>query len=192
MNPETLEGFLFEKFQNRDFSSIKGTRLAFHIPLNEQLLNAIIQAMLSKSGLLKDLKSLHISEMDENGFLIAIDHRKLAKKLRCEVGEIYYNHHSEPILEVKYLEGLKVYEKIALTSAISLKKSWNWFTSQWLDGSSGSEKGRTAFEVSSSKLTLNLSQLLIQNNLEYLVPLITWNDISTDENKLVIDFSIKI
>jgi hypothetical protein len=192
MHSETLNGFLSEKLQKQDFNGIKGTNLAFHIPVEEELLNSIIQTIISTSEKMEDIHTLHFSEMDENKFLIYIDHKRLNKTIRCEIQELDYNSRSEPILQIKFLEGFQLFEKFALTSVISIKKGLNWFKSKWHDETSPREQAETAFKISSSKLTLNISQLLKQQNLDYLIPLITWNDISTNEDKLVIDFNIKV
>jgi hypothetical protein len=192
MNPETLKNTLLTKLQKHDYNGLKGTSLFFHIPLQEKLFNIIIQSILSTSDKLQDFDSIYFSEMKENEFVLYLDHKKINKTLRCKILEIDNNHQSEPLLIIVFLEGIRFHEKVVLETVKTLKKGWNWFKTQWQDDSGILEKAKPVVEITSSSLKVNLSQILKQQDLDYLNPLISWKKISTHENKLIIDISFKI
>ncbi len=192
MNSESLKDFILNELQKHDHDGLKGTKLSVHIPIQEKLLNIIAQTIVSTSEAMKDFDSLYFSEMGENEFLLYIDHKKFKKNIRCEIQGIEYNYYSDPILKIKFLEGIHFYEKVALKSATTFKKGWKWLKTKWQDENGSQEKAKPAVDISSSKLKINLSQLLKQQDLDYLTSLISWEDVSTHENTLVIDFSIKV
>ncbi len=192
MNSDTLKDLLLDKLQKHDYDGLKGSHLAVYVPLQEKILNIIVQTIIASSDKMQDFESIYFSELNENEFLVYIGHKKLNKTVRCRILEIDHNHQSEAVLIIEFLEGIHFYEKIALESAKTLKRGWKWFKEQWKEKAESPEKEKPAVEISSSKLKINLFQILKQQGLDYLNPLILWKSITTHENKLIIDFSIKI
>lgn len=192
MDFESLKGLFLEKLQKRDFKGFKGGNLSLYIPIQEGLLNSLIEYLISTSKRMQDFEYLAFNELDNNRFLVVIKHRKLNKTVRCEIQDIEYNSKSEPILNIDFLEGLKFYEKIALDSAMVIHKGWKKFKSLFKDEPDTTKKQNLPIDISSSGLSLNLAKVLSHLELDYLNPLIAWKQISTNENKLIIDLSIKI
>lgn len=192
MNPGSLKNILHEKLLKKDYSGIKGSTVSFHIPIQESLLNAILASLISNSEGMKDFNEIHFSDLNEEEFVVMADHKKLKKTIRCQLHNISYNQYSEPLLIIEFMEGIRFYEKIALKSASSFRKGIKWFKSQFQDEEEEIKKSKSAFDISSSHLTINFAELLRQQDLDYLNPFIIWKEFSARDNKLIIDFSIKI
>lgn len=190
MNPGNLKNTLLQKLQRKDHSGIKGGKVSFHIPIQESLLNVILAASISSSEGLKDFRSIHFSDLNDEEFVVRVDHRKINKTIRCQLHNISYNKDAEPLLRIEFVEGIRFYEKIALLSATTFQKGMKWFKSQFQDEEEENKKSKSAVDISTSLLTINLAQLLRQQDLDYLNPLITWKEVSARENTLIIDFNI--
>ncbi len=188
----SLQNMLLEKLQEQNYNGVKGARLSVYLPVQEGLLNSILNELITNSDGMKDFQSLTFSDLNDNEFIVAINHKKINKTIRCLVHPVSNNKYSEPVLTVEFLEGIRFYEKIALKSAITFQKSWKWFKSKFSDGKEGHKSAGSAIDISSSSITINFADLLRQQGLEYLNPLITWEEFSTRENKLIIDLSIKM
>lgn len=191
MNPVPVLNLVFEKLEKYDLNGIRGSFLLFVIPIYENPLNTIIASVISDSEEMSDFKSIHISNLDEEEFIIRVEHQKINKTLRCRLHNITYNNDSEPILIIEFIEGIRFYEKIALLSASTYKKGLKWFKSKFQVDDEDTFKSRSAFDISSSHLTINLAELLRKLKLNFLNKLITWKEISAKGNKLIIEFYIK-
>lgn len=188
----SIKKLLLDKLQEQNYTGVQDSRLAFHLPIQEGLLNAIFNEVVTTSDGMKDFQSIVFSDLNEDEFLVTIDHKKLKKTIRCLLHPVSYNKHSDPVLIIELLDGIRFYEKIALKSATTFQKSWKWFKSKFRDDKEGHKISGSAIDISSSSITVKIADLLRQQGLEYLNPLITWEEFSTRENKLIIDLSIKM
>jgi hypothetical protein len=191
MNSLLLKDVVLQKLKKHDNEGIKGSRLSVHLPVEQNLLNFILRTLISTSDKLNDFESIVFSELDNDEFVVDVNHKKLEKTIRCKLHEIFYTENSDAILIIEFLEGIRFYETIALKSVLAVKKGWNWFKSILQNNSDELETSKQAIEFSSSQLTINLSELIRQQNLDYLNPLIKWGEFSTRANKLIIDITIK-
>lgn len=191
MNAQSLNERMFNMLQEQNFEALKGSRLSVHLPIQEELLNFTLAELIATSEGMKDFEEIVFSDLNDDEFVVSIKHKKLDKTIRCLIHHITYNKLSEPLLNIEFLEGIRFYEKIALKSATTFKKGWSWFKSQFTDSSEENKPSPPAVDISSSSVTINFANLLRQQGLGYLVPLVNWEKISTQENKLIIDLSLK-
>lgn len=191
MDLEPLKHNILERLQEGNFDGFKGVNMSFRIPLQKELLNDILETLISTTDAMKDFESVKLKEMVLNEFTVDVNHRKLKKTIRCRIIGINYNQNSEPLLEIEFVEGIRFYEKFALDSAMALKKSWNWFRSRRKEEEEIPKDSGSWLTVSSKGLTVNIAGLLDKQNLPYLNKMVVWENLLTAENKLIIVFSIK-
>ncbi len=182
---------LLNKLNEQDYSGFEGSHLSVHLPIEEGLVNAILDELITNSEGMKDFHAIAFSDLNEDEFIVSINHKKINKTIRCLLHQVSYNKHSEPVLIIEFLEGIRFYEKLALKSATTFQKSWKWIKSKFHDDKEGHKTSGAAIDISSSSVTINFADILRKQDLDYLNPLITWEDFSARENKLIIDLSIK-
>ncbi len=192
MNSVLLKHYLLKKLQENDLTGAKKGKVSVHIPIQEKLLNYVFETLISTSEDMKDFESIVFSELDNNEFLVSVNHRKLTKTIRCAFHNIGYSKYSEPILTIEFLKGFRFFEKIALDSILAFQTSWKWVKTKLHEEKKPPEKEKPVIDVSSSGLTINLAEVLNRQNMGYMNKMIVWEDFTTKENKLIIDFSIKM
>src|SRR5690554_5236226 len=113
MDLEPLKHNILERLQEGNFDGFKGVNMSFRIPLQKELLNDILETLISTTDAMKDFESVKLKEMVLNEFTVDVNHRKLKKTIRCRIIGINYNQNSEPLLEIEFVEGIRFYEKFA-------------------------------------------------------------------------------
>ena len=192
MDFELIRNYFQDKLKHRDYSTIEKSSLSVHFPVHEGILNLFVANIIASSQELKDFKSLVFSELNNNRFAVHINHRKINRTLRCEIHDIGFNDYSEVLIIIKFIDGLRMYEKIAINSALAIKKRWNWFKSQMNDSYTAETKKNSAIDFSSKGLIINVTHILKQQGFDYLIPLVEWKDITTKGNRLIFDLNIII
>jgi hypothetical protein len=70
MSANTIKGYFLEKIEQRNFSGIEGTRLSFHIPVQEDFLNFVFKTLIADPNTMNDFKELRFSEMNDDEFKV--------------------------------------------------------------------------------------------------------------------------
>ena len=191
MAEESLKDNLWSRLREGNFNGIKGTNITFRVPVHVDLLNSILEKLVSSTDAMKDFRRIHFSDIGYNQFTVDVHHQKINKSIRAEIAGISYNQNSDPILTILFIGGIKFYEKIALDSALVFRKGLNWFKSAMTDTPEKPPEKGSWYELSSGNLKINLAGLLNQQNLDYLPPIVKWEKILADDNTIIIKFSIK-
>ena len=189
MSSDILKNYFLEKLKKSDLSEIRGASLKFHIPVQEDFLNFMLETMITDSEAMNDFKEIHFSEMNNEEFLVKIDHNMIDKHIRCKIHDIEYNSQAERIVRIEFLEGIKFYEKALLSLFGKAKSSWSIFKNALKSDEDG-EDG-TFWKLSGSKVKINLDALLRKQELAYLIPMVDWKGIITKNNSIIIDFELK-
>jgi len=193
MKSETLKEYFLTKIKERDFSDYSGTDLAFHIPVSTGFLNFVLSSMVTAMPGMKDLESVELSELNEDKFRIKIEHRLLKKSLNCSIHEMGYTMHSQSVLTIEFIGGLRFYERMILNAFFFVRKSWGWLKTKMADDDTKLPAKRdTIFEVTGSHLSVNISELLRKQGLSVLVPMLKWERFSTKNEMLIVDFRLKV
>jgi hypothetical protein len=188
--PELLKNFLLAKLQIQNYEGIKGASLIFHIPVQAKLINFIIRTIISTTDAMKDFESVHVSELFNDEMLVKINHKKINRTVRCKIHDLEFNRNSEPRLTIEITGGLHFYEKAALDSVMAVRKSWKWIKSKFSENKKALKEPAKAVRISGSEIIIHLNELLRNQDLGYLTPVIKWDRVSTSENSLIIDFRI--
>jgi hypothetical protein len=191
MSANTIKGYFLEKIEQRNFSGIEGTRLSFHIPVQEDFLNFVFKTLIADPNTMNDFKELRFSEMNDDEFKVEIDHSMIDREIRCKIHDIEYNSHSDRILRIEFLKGIKFYEKALLSIFGKSKRSWTSFKNALKSGDDDEDGSGAVWKISGSKVKINLDSLLRKQNLAFLIPMAEWKGIITKNNTIIFDFELK-
>ncbi len=193
MKSESLKEYFLTKIKERDFSDFNGTDLVFHFPVSTSFLNFILNAVVITSPGMKDLESVELSELNDDKFKVKIHHKLMNKSVNCAIREIGYTMHSQPVLTIEFIDGLKFLERAALNAFFFVRKGWGWLKTRMADNDSQLPvKRNPVFEVTGSHFSVNMSELLRKQGLDVLVPMLKWERLSTKNEMLIIDFRLKV
>jgi len=190
MSADILKDYFLEKLEKSDLSGFEGASLSFHIPLQEDFLNFVLETMITDPERMDDFKEIHFSEMNNDEFRVKIDHSMIDREIRCKIHDIEYNSHADRIVRIEFLEGIKFYEKALLTIFGKAKSSWSIFKHA-LKSDDDNEEGDAFWKLSGSSVKINLDALLRKQELDFLIPLMKWKGIITKNNSIIIDFELK-
>ena len=190
MSADTIKDYFLEKLEQRDLSGMEGARLSFHIPVQEDFLNFILKTLIADPNAMNDFEEVHFSEMDNDEFRVKIDHSMFDREIRCKIHDIEYNSHSDRVLRIQFLEGIKFYEKALLSIFGKAKNSWTSFKNALKSGDDEDGPG-AVWKISGSKVKINLDALLRKQELAFLIPMVAWKGIITKNNSIIIDFELK-
>jgi len=192
MKSETLKEYFLTKITERDFSDFSGTDLAFHIPVSAPFLNFVLSSMVATSPGMNDLESVEFSELNDDKFRVKIHHKLLNKNVNCAIHELGYTMHSQPVLTIEFIGGLRFYERMVLNAFFFVRKGWGWLKTKMADDDTKlPAKRNPVFEVTGSHLSVNMSELLRRQGLGVLVPMLKWEQFSTKNEMLIVDFRLK-
>ncbi len=191
MNSEPIKNYFLDKLKKPGFGGLNGTELAFHIPVHVDFVNAAVAGFIIESEGLKDFKEVVFSEVENDKFQIHVNHKLIDKNIRCGFHPVMYNKHSEPLLAIEFLDGIKFYEKAILNGFGAFKKGWSKLKSVFKNDPDDSDTKSSLWEISGSKVVINFTALLDKQDLDYLNPMIQWDNISTRNDFFIIDFKIK-
>ncbi|MFW6246176.1 MAG: hypothetical protein ACOC13_01870 [Tangfeifania sp.] len=190
MNGDTIKEYFRQKIEQRDFNGIGGARLKFHIPVQEDFLNFVFKTLIADPNAMNDFEEVHFSEMDNDEFRVKIDHSMIDRKIRCKIHDIEYNSHSDRVLIIRFLEGIKFYEKALLSIFGKAKNSWTSFKNALKSGDDEDGPG-AVWKISGSKVKINLDALLRKQDLAFLIPMADWKGIITKNNTIIFNFELK-
>lgn len=188
MSAETIQEYFRGKIERLDFSGIEGARLKFHIPVQETFLNFVLDSMISHPEKMNDFKEIHFSDMNNEEFVLKIDHKMIDRNLRCKIHDVEYNNHYERTVKIEFLDGIRFYEKALLSIFGKAKSGWSSLKNAL---TSGHDDDGTFWKISGSKVKINLDALLRKQGLSFLIPLVDLKGITTKNNSIVIDFELK-
>ena len=190
MSADTIKDYFLEKLEQRDLSGMEGARLSFHIPVQEEFLNFVLETMTADPEAMNGFKEIRFSEMNDDEFRVKIDHSMIDREIRCKIHDIEYNSHADRIVRIEFLEGIKFYEKALLGIFGKAKSSWSFFK-HGLKSDDDSDEPEEFWKLSGSKVKINLDALLRKHELAFLVPMVDWKGIITKNNSIIIDFELK-
>jgi len=192
MDSSSLTDYLLNKLKEPDKEGLKGIDLSVHVPVHVSLLNSFLNTLTSNSRLMKDVREIVLSEADKHRFRIKLEHKRIKKELFCGIRDIEYNPNKEPLLTIEFLEGLRSFEKFVLTGIFIFKKSWSVLKAVFNDEDRKAlEASQPFWDLSGSKLVVNLSKLLREQHLDYIDSILHWQGISTKNNCFIFDIKIK-
>jgi len=187
-----LQNKLWKRLTDNNFEGIKGTNLSFRLPVHVDLLNSILEKLRTSSAALQDFSKIHFREAGYNQFTVDVNHKRLNKTIRAEIAGIRYDYPAGPVLTIRFLEGIRFYEKFALDSVTFFRKGWNLLKSTIQDSPKEPAVGASWYELTSGGIQINITGLLAHHNIEYLNGIIHWEKILADENQFILKFNIKI
>ncbi|HKI89206.1 MAG TPA: hypothetical protein VKA38_09270 [Draconibacterium sp.] len=193
MKSETLKEYFLTKIKERDFSDFSGTDLSFHVPVSTPLLNFVLNSKVTPLPGMEDMKSVELSELNDDKFRIKINHDLLNKTVNCAIHEIGYTMHGQPVLTFEFIGGFKFYERVILNALFFVQKGWGWLKSKTADDDTKlPAKRNPVFEVTGSHLSVNMSEWLRVQDLDILIPMVKWERFSTKSEMLIVDFRLKV
>src|SRR5690554_4996837 len=107
MDAVPLHEKLWQKIKDGELEELEGTNISFRIPVQEDLLNFIVESLISSNDAMKDFKKIHFRDIALNQFTVDVNHKKLNKSIRGEISRINYDNNSEPVLSIYFIEGIK-------------------------------------------------------------------------------------
>lgn len=191
MRADSVKDYFLEKLEKRDLKEMEGASLSFHIPVQEDFLNFVLQTLIADPNAMNDFEEIHFSEMNDDEFRVKIDHTMIDREIRCKIHDIEYNSHSDRILRIEFLEGIKFYEKALLSIFGKAKRSWTSFKHALKSGDDDEDGSGAVWKISGSKVKINLDALLRKQNLAFLIPMADWKGIITKNNTIIFDFELK-
>lgn len=191
MSADSIKEYFLEKFEKRDVKGMEGTRLSFHIPVHEDFLNFVLKTVTADPNAMNDFEKVHFSEMNDDEFRVKIDHTMIDREIRCKIHDIEYNSHSDRVLRIEFLKGIKFYEKALLSIFGKAKSNWSLFKHALKSGDDDEYGSGVVWKISGSKIKINLDALLRKQNLAFLIPMADWKGIITKNNTIIFDFELK-
>ncbi|MGM0620774.1 MAG: hypothetical protein ACQETJ_07005 [Bacteroidota bacterium] len=191
MSTDALKDYFLKKLKTPALSGMEGARIAFHIPVQEDFVNFVLQTLIADPDAMNDFEEVHFSEMDNDEFRVKINHAMIDKNLRCRIHDIEYNCHSERVLKIEFLEGIKFYEKALLSIYDKAKSGWSSFKNALKSGDDDEDGSDAFWKISGSKVKINLDALLRKLSLAFLIPMADWKGIITKNNTIIFNFELK-
>jgi len=192
MDSDALKNYFLEKLKAPGYDGLNGVDMAIHIPLKINLLNFILRTMISTSEGMKDVHEIVFSEVDNNRFLLKVNHKLIKKKIRAQIEPIETNERGEQELTIEFLDGIKFYEKAAINTFNTFRSGWSRFKRAFKGtGPKALEGPKTFWELTGSHVKINFDALLQKQDMGYLAPALDMRDITTRDNRFIIDLRIK-
>lgn len=192
MDSEVIKNYFLEKLKTPGYDGLQGTDLKLYLPVKVSFINFALRTMISTSDGMKDFKEIAFSEADERRFVIKVNHKRIKKTIRCEFREIEVNRHMEQELTIEFLDGIKFYEKAALNTFNTFRSGWGRFKAAFRGSGPKAIEGEKPFwKVTGSYVRINIDALLRKQDLEFVAPMLRVRDVTTKDNRFVIDLRIK-
>ena len=189
---EILKNYIKNKDQRADMPSGNEGKVSVRLPVHENLINLILTDLFLTTDGLKDFKKIRLSHLNNNAFIVFLDHKRIQKTVHCKIRDVGYNDYSEALIVIDFIGGLRFYERLIIKSILSIQKGWNRIKNQLRDSDKSKSGYNSLFEFSANGLIINLTLIMKQLNAEWLNALIRIKDISTGNDQFMIEFELTL
>jgi hypothetical protein len=192
MDSEVIKNYFLEKLKAPDYDGLKGVDVNIHVPVKMSFVNFALRTMISTSEGMKDFREIVFSEVDDRRFLVKVNHKMIKRKVRCYFHPIEVNRHQEQELTIEFLDGIRFYEKAALSTFNTFRKGWSRFKKAFRGtGPKAIEGAKPFWKITGSYVAINIDALLRKQELGFVAPALRIRDISTSDKKIIIDVKLK-